>query len=320
MALDPRLSVIADAARTATPALGGDHGLSPGELRASLDDRARTAVKMLTEDGPPVASIVDRPVPVDGGQNIVRIYTPEGPGPFPVHLYFHGGGYFSGSPYVHDNWCQHLAVGAQCIVGSAQYRLAPEYKFPTATEDGYAALLWLCEHGAEIGADTTRITVGGSSAGGGLAAVLALMARYRSGPQLALQLLETPVIDFTMNTQSYEDYAEGFVLTRRGMQQYAEYYLNDPGEASNPLASPLLAEDLSGLPPALIMTAECDPLRDEAEAYGERLAAAGVQVTTRRFDGLFHGSQYMDKLLPDIAAEYQATAVGALRDACRRAQ
>lgn len=321
MTLDPRLAAVAEASLTASPTPGGDHGLSPGALRAALDERAKIAVQMLTSDGPPVASIVDHRVAVAGGENAIRVYTPHGAGPFPVHLYFHSGGYFAGSPWILDSWCQRLAEGAQCVVGSAQYRLAPEHKFPIAAEDGYAALLWLSANGddigGDIGGDTDVITVGGASAGGGLAAATALMARDRGGPTLALQVLETPVLDLRMQSASYETYAQGYVLSKRGMQQYAEYYLSRPEDALHPLASPLLADDLSGLPPALVLTAECDPLRDEAEAYGERLTAAGVPTTVTRYDGLFHGAQYMDKLVPDIAARYLEAVVAALRAAAR---
>jgi acetyl esterase len=315
MALDPRLRQVAEAAHTSSPAPGGDHGLSPSELRACLDQRAAAAVTMLSSDGPPVASIIDRPFPVKGGENILRVYTPIGDGPFPMHLYFHGGGFFANSPWILDSWCQQIADGAQCIVGSAQYRLAPEHTFPTAAEDAYAALLWLAEHAAEIGGDASRISVGGSSAGGNLAAVTALMTRDRGGPALTMQVLEIPVLDLTMSKPSYEEFGERHVLTKRAMQQYADYYLRGPEDALNPLASPLLADDLSQLPAALIMSAECDPLRDEAEAYGQRLAAAGSATTLHRWDGLFHGSQYMDVLIPDVAAKYASTVVTALRHA-----
>jgi acetyl esterase len=313
--LDPRLAPIAEASRTVSQTPGGDHGLNPSELRAHLDDRASATVKMLTSDGPPMASIVDHAFPVDGGENVLRVYSPHGGGPFPMHLYFHGGGFFANNPWILDSWCQRIADGAQCIVGSAQYRLAPEHKFPTAAEDAYAALLWFSEHGVELGGDPTRISVGGSSAGGNLAAVSALMARARGGPRLALQVLEIAVLDLTMSTPSYEEFAEGYVLTKRAMKQYADWYLGRPEDALNPLASPLLADDLSLLPPALIMTAECDPVRDEAEAYGWQLTAAGVDATVKRWDGMFHASQYMDKLIPDIAADYSATVVAALRRA-----
>ena len=254
-------------------------------------------------------------MPVDGGEITVRIYTPFGQGPFPAHLYLHGGGFWLGRPDHFDSNCQATADGAGCVVVSVDYRLAPEHKFPTAPEDCYAALLWLVDHAAELDVDPTRVSVGGGSAGGNLTAVVALMARDRNGPELVFQLLEIPVTDLTGSQPSIVENGSGYMLTKEGMELCVEYYLADPADKTHPYASPLLADDLSGLPPALVMTAEFDPLRDEGEAYGRRLAEAGVPTSIRRWEGQFHGSIMMGKLIPDLSEEYRVMVVDALRAA-----
>ena len=182
-------------------------------------------------------------------------------------------------------------------------------------QDCYAALCWVADHADELGGDRSRLSVGGASAGGNLAAVLALMARDRGGPDLALQVLDIPVTDLTMSQRSIEENAEGYILTRKALEQGSAFYVPDPTDRRNPYASPLFADDLSGLPPALVLTMEYDPLRDEGEAYAARLRDAGVPVTHRRFDGQFHGSVTMAKLVPDVAAEHRGLIVDALRQA-----
>jgi acetyl esterase len=213
-----------------------------------------------------------------------------------------------------DNGCRAIAADAECVVVSVDYRLAPEAKFPVPTEDCYAALCWVVDNAFELGIDPSRISVGGGSAGGNLSAVVALMARDRGGPPLVLQVLEIPVTDLTMSQPSI-DSNDGYLLTRVGMEQYRDHYLAEPKDATNPYASPLLAKDLGGLPPALVMTAEFDPLRDEGEAYAARLAVAAVEVDAMCWEGQFHGSQSMAKLIPDEAAEYHREVTSALRKA-----
>jgi acetyl esterase len=158
--------------------------------------------------------------------------------------------------------------------------------------------VWTAEHAAELNVDASRISVGGASAGGCITAVVALMARDRHGPPLVLQVLDIPVTDITMSCASVHENGEGYLLTRGAIEQYCDYYLADPADAKNPYASPLLAEDLSGLPPAVVMTAEYDPLRDEGEQYAQRLADAGVPVTAKRWDGHIHGSVTMTAIVP----------------------
>jgi acetyl esterase len=202
------------------------------------------------------------------------------------------------------------------VVVSVDYRLAPEHKFPIPVEDCYAALLWTFEHADELQIDTSRMSIGGGSAGGNLTAVVAMMIRDRSGPPVVLQVLDIPVTDLTLSCASIVENGEGYLLTRDAIEQYVELYLDDPGDAKHPYASPLLADDLSGLPPAVVMTAELDPLRDEGEAYAARLGDAGVSVRHKRWLGHVHGSSSMTALVPS-ARDWRDEVIQALRDAYR---
>jgi acetyl esterase len=206
-----------------------------------------------------------------------------------VLVYFHGGGWVIGNPDTHDNLCKALANRSSARVVSVDYRLAPEHRFPAAPEDCYAATCWVAERGAEIGVDGARLAVAGDSAGGNLATVVALMARDRGGPRLRHQVLIYPVTDCDFDTPSYRDNAEGYLLTRDAMRWFWDHYLPDPDLRTNPYAAPLRAEKLAGLPPATVLTAEYDPLRDEGEAYAARLREAGVPVEATRHHGQIHG-------------------------------
>ena len=321
MPLDPRLQPLVDLMNAQAPA--DDTGMSVAELRARAHAGMELSYLAMGDPGPDVASIVDHRIAVGGdgiepGEITVRVYTPDGAGPFPGHLYLHGGGFWLGEPAQFDSNCKAIAAGAGCVVASVDYRLAPEHRFPVAPEDCYTALQWFVAHADDLGVDPRRVSVGGGSAGGNLSAVVALMARDRSGPSLVFQVLEIPVTDLTGSHPSIEENGEGYLLTKAGMQQCVDYYLAEPGDAKHPYASPLFASDLSGLPPALVMTAEFDPLRDEGEAYGARLQEAGVPTVVRRWDGQFHGSQSMSKVIPDAAAEYRDMVCAALRDAYAR--
>ena len=277
----------------------------------------QTSFLALSEPGPDVASVEDRVVAVDGGEIAVRVYTPAGDGPFPAHVYFHGGGFWLGDLDFSDGTCRELCDGAECVVVSVDYRLAPERTYPTAPEDAYAALLWTVDHGRELNIDVARVSVGGASAGGNIAAVVALMARDRSGPSLVVQILEIPVTDLTMSQPSIVENGEGFLLTRAAMEAYRGFYLADLAHATEPYASPLLADDLSDLPPAVVMTSEMDPLRDEGEAYAARLRDAGVPVTAKRWAGQVHGSSSMTAILPSARA-FRSEVINALREAYAR--
>lgn len=257
----------------------------------------------------PVAHVEDRSIPGPDGDIPVRVYTPESAGPLPLLAFFHGGGFVIGSLETHDGTCRSLANGAQCCVVSVDYRLAPEHPFPAAPEDCYAVTAWLAEHGTELGGDPTRIAVAGDSAGGNLAAVVALMSRERGGPQLAHQLLIYPVIEHAFDTASYSDNAEGYLLTTEMMKWFWEQYLEAPQKGRDPIASPILAESHADLPAATVLTAEFDPLRDEGEAYAARLIGAGVPTKLVRYAGLFHGFFGMNALIEDAqSAVDQANA------------
>ncbi len=261
------------------------HTLSIAEARQAL----RTRHEQGGGTPPAIASVVDRQVPGPAGSIRVRVYTPFGSGPFPVLVYLHGGGWLRGDLETHDRLCRYLADGAACLVVSVDYRLAPEHTFPAPVEDTMAATEWVAAHAAEIGADPTRIAVGGDSAGGNLAAVVALLARERGRPRLVFQLLVYPVTSYAFDTPSYHENATGYVLTKADMEWYWHHYLPDAAAGRDVRASPLLAADLGHLPPALVITAEYDPLRDEGEAYAARLREAGVPATTRRYPGMIHG-------------------------------
>ena len=225
-----------------------------------------------------------------GGDLPVRIYANEPGGLRPALVYFHGGGFVFGDLNTHDAVCRALAKESDAVVISVDYRLAPEHKFPAALEDAHAATLWAAANAASLGIDALRIAVGGDSAGGNLAAVAAMRCRDAGGPAPALQVLIYPVTDFSSyETASHRELAEGYFLTRGAMDWFSAQYLTSSDQKRDPEVSPLLARDLSGLPPALVITAEFDPLRDEGEAYAQRLRQAGVPVTLTRYPGMIHG-------------------------------
>jgi len=291
-------------------------GLSVAEKRALAHRMMEQSFLALAAPGAAVADVRDLEVPVDGGTIRVRVYTPEGDPPFPCHVYFHGGGFWLGAPEHWDAGCQDTAAGAGCVVVSVDYRLAPEHKFPTAAEDCYAALRWTVEHAGELDIDPSKISIGGASAGGNLTAVVALMARDRGGPPIVLQVVEIPVTDLTMSYPSIDENGKGYILTRESMEEYRGYYVSDD-DKKHPYASPIFADDLSGLPPAIVMTAEFDPLRDEGEAYAARLREAGVPTVAKRWEGHIHGSMMFTAVLSS-ARQYRGEITAALRDAYAR--
>jgi acetyl esterase len=235
-----------------------------------------------------------------------------------VLVYFHGGGWVLGDLESHDRVCRALANQAGCVVVSVDYRLAPEHVFPAGAEDCYAATKWVAENAASIGADGARLAVGGDSAGGNLAAVVSMMARDRGGPAINFQLLLYPVTDCALATPSQKEFAnDGYVLSRADMEWFWKNYTDPIAEKNNPYACPLRAKDLSGLPPALVLTASHDPLRDEGERFAERLIAAGVKTTCTRYEGVTHGFvSFADGL--DKGKEGQRQAADALRVAFAR--
>lgn len=305
MSLDPQAQqVIEQLAALGFPPV---HTVSPEQARSNARLRPRAA-------GPEVARVENRRIPGPESDIPVRMYTPAGAGPFPILVWFHGGGWVVGDLDMADPTARHLSVGAGCIVISVDYRLAPETKFPGPADDCYAATQWAAQHAVQINGDPERIAVGGDSAGGNLAAAVSLMARDRRGPGLVFQLLVYPVTQRDDTTSSYQSYAEGYLLSRDSMRWYWDHYLHHPADARNPYAAPLVAQDLSGLPPALVVTAECDPLCDEGAAYARRLQEAGVPTTYSCYDGMLHGFFGMPAVL-DKGKQAIAEAAAALQRA-----
>jgi acetyl esterase len=277
------------------------------QARALLEQFARSGVKPLSElsiqeireqmlvgscllgRGDAVHAVEDLQIPGPDGPVPVRLYRPRAEGPLPILVYFHGGGWIMGSVATHDALCRNLCARAGIAVASVEYRLAPEHRFPAGLEDCYAATRWLAAQADRLGLAFQRLAVGGDSAGGNLAASVTLLARQRGGPSICYQLLIYPVMDFDFDTPSYRENANGFHLTREDMIWCWRQYLAREVDGYTPLASPLRAEDLRGLPPAMVITAEYDPLRDEGEAYAQRLERAGVPVICKRYQGMIHG-------------------------------
>lgn len=223
------------------------------------------------------------------GPLAIRLYTPEGSGPFPIVAFYHGGGFVIGDLDSHDGWCRYIANQAGAVVAAVDYGLAPEHKFPQAPDECYAAALWLSNNAAAINGDADKLVVMGDSAGGCLAAVVCHMARSAGEPAIAHQVLAYPVTQCAFDTDSYIANAEGYFLTREMMQWFWNHYLSDASEASDPKASPLCQQKLAGLPSATLITAGYDPLLDEGVAYKDRLLEAGVEVHYRNYEGMFHG-------------------------------
>jgi len=291
-------------AAAGAPPLGS---VGVAETRASFDGIAAFG-------GPPVpvAMVENRKIPGPAGDIPVRIYAPENTSPTPALVYFHGGGWVIGTLDTHDPICRHLTKETGAVVVSVDYRLAPEHKFPAGPEDCYAATCWVADHAAELGIDAKRIAVGGDSAGGNLAAVVSLMARDRGKPKIGFPLLVYPVTDHSYDTASYRENAKDLLLEKDSMVWFWNHYLASPADGENPYASPLRAKDLKGLPPAMVVTAEFDPLRDEGEAYAKRLREAGVPVKHKRYDGVIHGFAMLTGVFPE-AAQVVADVVGEIR-------
>ena len=298
MALHPQVVTLME--RMAASGAKPNFMLTPAEARAQTD-----AMSKLRDDPvrTPVGRVEERVIAGPGGDLNLRLYWPDAAEadaePGPAVLFFHGGGHVVGSLDSHDLTARNLCHDTGCLTVSVDYRLAPEHRFPAAPEDCYAATCWVADHADELGIDPARIAVSGDSAGGNLAIATALMARDRGGPPLAFQLLVYPVSDYAFDTSSYKTFAEGFgILTAKGMDWFRGHYLDGAADRTNAYAAPLRA-DLNGLPPALVIIAECDVLHDEGVALYEKLAATGVPVEHVEFPGMVHGFYSMAAVLDD---------------------
>ena len=247
-------------------------------------------MKMLGGEPVPIERVEDLTIAGPGGDLLLRIYADGRDGRRPALIYFHGGGWVFGNLDTHDALCRSIAKESGAVVISVDYRLSPEAKFPAAVDDSYAATKWVVANADRLGIDASRIAVGGDSAGANLATVIAMRCRDAGGPTLARQLLIYPVTDLSsFETESHRQLGDNYFLTRAAMQWFSSHYLASDDHKRHPEASPLHAPNLSGLPPALVITAEFDPLRDEGEAYARRLQEAGVPVTATQYPGMIHG-------------------------------
>ncbi|MBL0385252.1 alpha/beta hydrolase [Tumebacillus sp. ITR2] len=319
MTLDPQVTRMMELlAKSKLPPL---ETLQPPAARKALTVRhlrARQAVGKLVPPEP-VQEVQDRMIPVADGEIKVRIYIPERTetGPMPALVFFHGGGFVLGSLESHDEICRALTNLTPCVVISVNYRLAPEYKFPTGLWDAYAATQWVFQNAAELHLDPTRIAVGGDSAGGNLATGVCRLAKERGDFQPCFQLLLYPATDLDAQTHSKKQFAKGYQLDDTLLHYFHSHYVHHEQDFQNPLVSPLLhpLENLSTLPPAHVLTAEYDPLRDEGEAYASLLKKAGVPCTHTRYDGMVHGflamTAFLDQAregLQDLAAVLRQSA------------
>lgn len=309
MELDPKLKEILSA-----PA---DPNEIPVETMAPDDARRTWKADMAQVAGRPlpVGAVSERTLPGPAGPLGFRLYHPASgasAAPPPLLVYLHGGGWIRGDLDTHDDICRYLCHHSGCVVASVAYRLSPEAKFPEPVDDAYAALVWLAKEAGALGADPGRLAIGGDSAGGNIACAVTMLARDRGGPKIGFQLLIYPVTDLAADTESKRLYSKGYLLN--SMPFYIASYIKTDADRQNGLASPLRATNLSGLPPAFVLTAGFDPLRDEGEAYAERLKQAGVAVTLKRYGSMIHGFVSITGLLP--AAEVGlADSAAALRQA-----
>ena len=260
--------------------------MTPAEAREQMEAtaQARQAEPL------PVARVDERLIPGPAGDIRLRLYWPNTAAPVPAIIYYHGGGHVIGSLDTHDLVARNLCAGAEAVVASVDYRMAPEHKFPAAVEDSLAALEWVHANAKKLGADSGKIGVHGDSAGANLAAVIALMARDAGSPRLRLQSLVYPVADYGLAGDSYDKYAQGYgLLTRESMVWFRNHYLRSPTDAEDWRASPIKAPSFGGVAPAIVITAECDVLHDDGERYAEALRRAGATVEYKDYPGMIHG-------------------------------
>ena len=307
MALDPQVQAVLDLViKSGRPAY---HTLSPKDARQLFRETRPASTPTPPEIGAVENRIADS-IPI-------RTYRPRGAAagaPLPTLVYFHGGGWVIGDLDTHDVLCRQLTAEAGVMVISVDYRLAPEHKFPAAADDAWAATRWVVANAAQLGVDPGRVAVGGDSAGGNLAAVVSLMARDAGAPAIAYQVLLYPVTDIGTQTGSYRQFVDGYLLTRDGMLWFFDHYLASKDQAADWRASPLRASSFAGLPPALVVTAGFDPLRDEGEAYARALRDAGVSVDYICYGGMIHGFTPMGRLI-DTGNRCVTNIAASLREA-----
>jgi acetyl esterase len=308
MPYDPQVQAIWD--RLERDQIPNLYTLPLAEARAA--DLA--AITAAAGQGEPVADVAELRIEGPGGELPVRVYRPGSGGPWPVLVYYFGGGWTLGTLDTCDGVCRQLTNAAQCVTVAVGYRLAPEHKFPAAVHDCHAGAAWVAANAAELGVDAARLAVGGDSAGGNLAAAVTLLARERGGPALVHQLLVYPNTDYQASTSSMREVTDEHFFNPNSVHWYWGHYLATPQDGASPLASPLRAADLSGLPPATVITAEFDPLRDEGEQYAARLRESGVPVEVTRYDGMMHGFFTMSGIL-DGARQAVAHASARLQEA-----
>ncbi len=311
MPIDPQIQALLDEqAAAGAPPL---NTMTVEAARAAAQ-APEAGVAVLAE---PVAAVETRSIPGPQGEVPVRVYRPDAPGPLPVLVYFHGGGFVLGHMDTYDPWCRHLANLVPCLVVAVDYRLAPEHPFPAAVDDALAATEWTATHATSLGGDARRVAVAGDSAGGNLAAVVSHVMRGRDAPMY--QVLLCPATDhYDAGTPSYREYAVGCGMTLDDVVWLFGHYYPPTVDRDDARAFPLRAHNLQGAPAALVVTAEYDVLRDEGERYAGRLQEAGVQTTLRRYDGMIHNFQFSydtvdgaKRAVDDIVAALQTAFQGA---------
>ncbi|MDX2286793.1 MAG: alpha/beta hydrolase [Bacteroidia bacterium] len=304
--LHPRLRLLLLANRLLHPK--STHERPPEAARKAVEASFFQARLLLEFPPADLYRTEDRMIPVGGTDIPVRLYYPSAMPVHPVTLFFHGGGFTVGSLRLYDLLCRRLANQSGSLVVSVGYRLAPEHKFPAGLEDCYQALRWVEQHIAPLGGDPARIAVAGDSAGGNLATAVCILARDRQGPRITAQALIYPVTDGTMAAPSISRYGRGYYLEAETMRWFMDCYTSSPSERAHPLVSPLLHPDLRGLPPALVLTAEYDPLHDEGQQYAARLREAGNEVACFDYPGMIHSFFMMPRWVSPAREAMQAAA------------
>ncbi len=283
MPLDPQVEKVLEQSKAA--------GRSAFNWMDHLKAREMLDRMLLTSDMPPkVGNVEDRGIPCPWGTLPLRVYTPAGAGPFPVLVYYHGGGWVTNSIETHDSLCRHITRLSECVVISVEYRRPPEHKFPEPVQDAYTAMQWAFNNAYSLNSDPNRLAVGGDSSGGNMAAVVCLLSRDRGGPDIKHQLLIYPVLDYYLpGTETYKLFGAGYILDRDLLIWCWNHYLKSNEDINNPYICPLRAASFANLPPAFIITAEYDPLREEGEHFAQKLAQSGVKVRLSRYKGMVHG-------------------------------